>query len=290
MKTKLLSIIFFICAGLCMVYFGVIVGYSGIRTSYCYVWLVFAVAFAAMGWTAGRFRRSADRMPEFLPTFIFTSFGLALVSFIFIMHLVMIGSHGAKEQRTDYCIVIGSRVYPDGISKTLMYRLDKAIELYNASPDTVFVLAGGQEKGDPIPEAFAMYNYLILNGIPGDHMLLEAKARTTFGIMASAARAVNADFERRRVPKGPGDRIYPPDYQPTVAVITSDYHLYRSVSFAEANGIEHPIAIAAESDSMLYVHNCVRESFAILKDFFMGNVKVDEEHIPVIRFDRDKRD
>ena len=290
MKIKLLSIIFFICAGLCMVYFGVIIGYSGIGTSYCLVWLLFAVAFAGMGWTAGKLRHNPERMPEFWPTFVFTSFGLALVSFIFIMHLVMIGSHGSKEQRADYCIVMGSRVYPDGISKTLKYRLDKARELYSISPNTVFVLAGGQEAGDPIPEAFAMYNYLILNGMPSDHILLEAKAQTTFGIMASAARAVNADFERRRIPKGPGDRTYPPDYQPTVAVITSDYHLYRSVSFAEANGIKHPIAIAADSDDVLYVHNCVRESLAILKDFFMGNVKVDEEHMPVIPFNREQRD
>ena len=287
MKTKLLSAIFFICAGLCIVYFGVIIGYSGIGTSVCFVWPLFAVAFAGMGMMLKNIsRKNRDGMPEFLPTFIFTSFALALLSFVFIMHLVITASHdyGEKERRVDYCIVMGARVYSNGISKTLMYRLDEALELSKESPRTVFILAGGQEAGDPIPEAFAMYNYLSLNGVPSDNMLLEAKAESTYGIISSAVKAITADFDRRRIPKGPGDKVYPPDYIPSVGIITSDYHMYRSMTFAKANGVAEPVAIAAASDSVLYVHNCVRESIAIIKDFFMGKVTINEEHMPRIPF------
>ena len=286
MRTKLLSAIFFLCAGLCIVYFGVIVGYSGIKTSFCFVWPLFALAFASMGVTFKNIRHNPESMPEFLPTFIFTSFGLAVLSFVFIMHLVINASHDydTEDKRVDYCIVMGSRVYSNGISKTLMYRLDDALKLYWTRPETVFVLAGGQEAGDPIPEAFAMYNYLSLNGVPSDNMLLEAKGDSTYSIISNAVKAIEADFERRRLPAGPGDRIYPPDYMPRVGIITSDYHMYRSVTFARINGIAEPVAIAAESDDVLYIHNCVRESIAILKDFFMGKVTVDEEHMPRIPF------
>ena len=292
MKVKLLSVLFLICAGLCIVYFGVIIGYSGIGTSLCLVWLLFAAVFAGMSIMLRKNqRKNREGMPEMLPTFIITSFVLALSCFIFIMHMVMSASrsYGQGEQRADYCIVMGARVYSNGISRTLMYRLDEAMDLYHRSPGTVFVLAGGQEAGDPIPEAFAMYNYLSLNGIPGDNMLLEAKAESTYGIITSAVRAVNADFEKRRIPRGPGDRFYPPDYAPSVGIITSDYHMYRSVTFAKANGIANPIAIAAASDSVLYIHNCVRESIAIVKDFFMGKVTVDEEHMPRIPFNSEKK-
>ncbi len=292
MKARILSVIFFVCAGLCIVYFGVIVGYSGISTSICFVWPLFAVVFASMSIMLGKLRQKKScGMPEFLPTFIFTSFALALCIFVFIMNMVIRASHGYDDadKRTDYCIVMGARVYPNAISKTLMYRLDEAMELHRESPGTVFVLAGGQEAGDPIPEAFAMYNYLSLNGVPEDNMLLEAKAESTYGIITSAVRAVNADFERRRLPKGPGDRLYPPDYMPGVAIITSDYHMYRSMTFAKANGVANPVAIAAESDSVLYIHNCVRESMAIVKDFFMGKVTVDEEHMPRIPFNSEKK-
>lgn len=290
MKAKLLSVIFFICAGLCAVYFGVIIGYSGIGTSMCFVWPVFACMFTAMGMLARNINRHRLDMPRFLPSFVFTSFGLLLAVFAVIMNMVIGASGSAVNRHVDYCIVMGARVYSNGISKTLKYRLDLADELWENYPDTVFVLAGGQEPGDPIPEAFAMYNYLSLSGVPNSSMLLEAKATTTCGIIQSAARAIEADHSERRIPKGPGDRIYPEDYVPKVGIITSDYHMFRSIALAERNGIEDPVPISADSDSVLFVHNCVRESIAILKDFFMGNVTVDEEHIPRIPFNREQTD
>lgn len=288
MKAKLISAIFFVCAGLCAVYFGVITGYSGIGTSMCLVWPLFACMFAAMGMLARNTGRHRMDMPRFLPSFVFTSFGLLLFVFAVIMNMVINSSKSEENPRVDYCIVMGARVYSNGISKTLKYRLDLACELGEKNPETVFVLAGGQEPGDPIPEAFAMYNYLSLKGIPNGRMLLEARSTSTLGIIQSAAEAIEADHNERRIPKGPGDRIYPDDYVPSVGIITSDYHMFRSLALAERNGIEAPVPIAAASDSVLFVHNCVRESIAILKDFFMGNVTVDEEHMPRIPFNREQ--
>lgn len=284
-----LSIIFFSCAAMCMVYFGVIVGYSGIDTSLCSVWIIFALLFAAMAYFLRTSKRYGDEMPRLLPTFIYTSFGMLLLSFVFIMNLVIGASREAEDQRVDYCVVMGARVYSNGISKTLMYRLDKAAELYHMYPETVFVLAGGQAQGDPIPEAFAMYNYLSLKGVPSGNMLMEARSVNTFGIVQNASKAIRADFERRRNPLGPGDRIYPPDYELRVGIITSDYHMFRSITLAEESDMGELVPIPAISDDVLYVHNCVRESVAIVKDFFMGNVTVDEEHMPELPFNRVER-
>ena len=129
-----------------------------------------------------------------------------------------------------------------------------------------------------------MYNYLSLRGIPSDNMLIEAMGDSTCSIIQNASRTIAADFEKRRLPKGPGDRTYPPDYVPTVGIITSDYHMFRSVTLAKENGISNPVSISAKSDDVLFIHNCVRESVAILKDFFMGNVTVNDEHMPIIPF------
>lgn len=285
---NVLSIIFFICAGLCIVYFGVIIGYSGPDTSLCIAWPVFSALFAAMGYFLRTAKRHGDGMPRFLPTFIYTSFCMLLLSFITIMYLVVGASREAEDKRVDYCIVMGARVYSNGISKTLMYRLDKAERLWRMNPETVLVLAGGQAQGDPIPEAFAMYNYLMLKGVPGAAMLVDAGSTTTSGIIQNAAGLIEADHAERRIPKGPGDRIYPEDYLPKIGIITSDYHMFRSLALAEEEGIERPVPIPAVSDSVLFVHNCVRESVAIVKDFFMGNVTVDEEHMPEIPFNRNK--
>ena len=283
---KLLAASFFLCAGLCIAYFLVIIGYSGISTSFCGIWLFFAALFIIMGLFSGWGPRRRNEMPRFLPVFIFSSFGLGIAGFALIMGMVVNESRQSEDVPTDYCIVMGARVYPDGISKTLMYRLEKAWEQYRAYPDTALVLCGGQEKGDAVPEALAMYNYLMMKGVPGDSMLIEPQATSTFAMMRAAIPKMEKYAERYRHPKGPGDTYWPPDYIPSVGIITSDYHLLRAVSVALKQGIQNPVPMGAQSDQILFVHQCVRESFALLKDYLMGNFTIDEEHIP---FDRKKR-
>ncbi|MBQ8933026.1 MAG: YdcF family protein [Lachnospiraceae bacterium] len=288
MRNRTLSIIFYICAALCLAYFGVIVGYGGISTSYCPVWLFFAFIFAAMAFFMRRSLKHADDMPEFLPTFIYSTFGLGMFIFFMIMNLVISAARGGANENVDYCVVMGARVYSDGISRTLMYRLDKAFDVYQKNPQAVLVLAGGQEDGDAVPEAFAMYNYLSMKGIPSQSMRVEARATSTLGIIRSASEVIRKDTGIRKTPKGPGDRVWKPDYVPKVGIITSDYHIFRSMTIAEENGIEDLTAIPSRSDQILFVHNCVREGAAILKDFFMGNLTIDEQHMPEIPISREK--
>lgn len=288
MKRKVLSLIFFICAGLCILYFAVIIGYGGISTSFCLIWPFFAVIFAAMGTMLGRSIRRKDRMPGMLPAFIYTSFGLFLGLFFLIMNLVMSSSRASEDLRTDYCIVLGARVYSDGVSKTLVYRLDKAYEVFYDDPGTTLVLAGGQDKGDAVPEAFAMYNYLSMKGVPQSKMLMEHRATSTSDIIRGAADIIERDAAIRRIPKGPGDRVWSAEYEPSVGIITSDYHMFRAKTMAQSNGLKDIRSIPARSDSILYIHNCVRESAAIIKDLFMGNLTVDEAHMPEVPFNRRK--
>ena len=230
-----------------------------------------------------------DEMPRFLPTFIYTTFCMGIAGFVLIMTMVIGAARAADSTDIDYCIVMGARVYANGISRTLMYRLEKAYEVYTEDPDTVFVLAGGQDTGDAIPEAFAMYNYLSMKNMPSNVLLMEPKSTSTFGIIRNASAAIRADSDNRKIPKGPGDYVWAPDYEPKVGIITSDYHMFRSLILAGQNGLKDPVAIPARSDDVLFVHNCVRESASILKDFFMGNVIIDEQHMPEVPFSREKR-
>ena len=288
MRAKTLSIIFFICAALCLAYFGVIIGYGGIHTAYCPVWLLFSLVFTAMAFFMRRSLKHTDDLPAFLPTFIYSTFGLGMFCFILIMNLVITAARGGEMPDVDYCIVMGARVYSDGISRTLMYRLDKAYEVYQKNPQAVLVLAGGQEEGDAVPEAFAMYNYLSMKGIPSHLMRVEAGATSTLDIIRRASEVIRKDTAVRKTPKGPGDRVWKQEYVPKVGIVTSDYHIFRSMTIAGENGIEDLAAIPSRSDQILFAHNCVREGAAIVKDFFMGNLTIDEQHLPEIPISREK--
>lgn len=276
---KALATTFFLLAGICIAYLMVILGYSGIGTSYWGIWLFFALLFIVMGVFTRQGNRERDGMPRALPTFIFTSFGFGAAVFALILGLVVGETYKTPDTIPDYCIVMGARVYSDGISKTLMYRLDKAVELFKEDKDTIFVVAGGQEKGDAVPEALAMYNYLVMKGVPGSDMIIQAGSTSTADIISTALRQIVADSDRRKIPKGPGDKVWAEDYVPSIGIITSDYHLLRAVRVAEKQGVEKPVPIGAESDDILFVHQCVRESLAFVKDYLLGNFSIDEDLI-----------
>ena len=68
--------------------------------------------------------------------------------------------------------------------------------------------------------------------------------------------------------------LVPPDEEVTirVGIITSNFHVLRAKGIAKKIGIQNISGIAAKSDPVLFLHFCVRECFAILKDKFVGNM------------------
>ena len=272
-----------ILAVFCAVYFLVIVIYSGLMTAYCIVWPLMAVVFLMMRRFISRALKQESGMPRFIPTFVFTSFGLFSLIFILIMSMVLKDSRAEGEyENADYTIVLGARVYPDGVSRTLMYRLEEAMEYYDSHPGTTLVLSGGQEPGDAIPEALAMFNYFSLKGVPTAKMIINTNGSSTAELIESSLEKISLNAEIRKIPKGPGDRVWSDDYVPSIAIITSDYHVMRSAKVLKTLGVEDPIEIPARSDSLLFLHQCVRESAAIVKDFLMGNFTLNERDIPFI--------
>ena len=57
-----------------------------------------------------------------------------------------------------------------------------------------------------------------------------------------------------------------------VGILTSNFHELRAKGIARHVGLPNVSGISAKSDPVLFVHFCVRECFAILKDKFVGNM------------------
>lgn len=271
---KMLARIFVVLAVLCILYFIIIIIYAGFQTAYCFIWPVFAIGFLSMGYYSIRASRHQGGMPRFLSTFVFTSFGLFMCLFAMIMSAVIASTRpdSPVTPKADYIIVPGARVYSNGVSMTLMLRLEQALRYNEYNPDVTFVLSGGLDKGDAIPEALAMYNFMSMNGVPSSRMIMDTRGKTTSDIISRAVRKIYADAEIRKTPLGPGDIVWPKDYEPRIGVLTSDYHIMRSVRILEKNGVNAPIAIPAGSDKVMFLHQCVRESAAVLRDFLMGRL------------------
>ncbi len=89
----------------------------------------------------------------------------------------------------DVALVLGSKVELDGMpSARLKARLDRTVELYKAKGFPWVIVSGGVGK-EGFDEAAVMRDYLVQQGLPADHILLDSHGDNTF-LSAQNTRAI----------------------------------------------------------------------------------------------------
>lgn len=153
-------------------------------------------------------------------------FSLFLVSFIAIQGIIIGGMQSdSQASDADFVLVLGARVYGNGRpSAALSARLDTALDYLAAHPNAKAILCGGQGSNEPVPEAEAMFDYMVENGANRDRLLKESASNNTIQNITNAREFV-----------GTGDRT---------AVITSDFHLARARVLMRRGGLD-PYGIPA---------------------------------------------
>lgn len=273
-----MAVFFWILSVLCLIYYGVIVIYSGLETAFSLVWVVMALCLAAMAGLAGLYARVRDRVPLCVAVSAVTIPSAFFVIFIIVEVLIGLSFLSSGKQSADYVIVLGAQVHGDRLSRTLEYRLEKALAYAELHSNTVFVLSGGRGPGENISEAEAMYRYLSERGVPEYQLIKEEQSRSTYeNLVYSKLAITEREKERRgfiRHVMAEAGYLMPPDEETVihVAIVTSNFHIFRARGIARKIGLTDNSGIAARSDPVLFLHFCVRECFAILKDKFMGNM------------------
>ena len=103
------------------------------------------------------------------------------------------------------------------------------------------------EDDEDITEALAMERYLVSRGIDKEQIIKEENSRNTHENMVFSREIIES--------RGGG----------SVAIISSDYHLYRARRLAENAGL-FPVMIPAETTLPILFVNCtLREAFALVK-------------------------
>jgi len=123
--------------------------------------------------------------------------------------------------KADAIIVLGARVQPSGeLSTQLEYRTLKALELYEAGLGDYIIPTGAQGRDEPQTEASAMADYLIGRGVPEERILLEDQSYNTIENLRGA-QALMAERDLT-----------------TAIIVTSDYHVQRSLWNARDIGLD----------------------------------------------------
>lgn len=165
--------------------------------------------------------------------------------------LVISGMRSVPEQRADYLIVLGAQVRGTKVSRALKQRLDRAADYLRENEETVVIVSGGQGSGEDISEADAMAEYLIGAGIEEERILREDRSVNT---------VQNIRFSRKLIE----------EEAPRIGVVSNDFHVFRAVHIAKAQGIS-AFGVPAPTELFMRPHYMAREALALAKDLFLGN-------------------
>lgn len=260
----------------CLIYYGIIVFYSGFTTSFALCWPVFAIFLVALAAGIHYQRRFGAQVPLWLSVSVMTAAGTLFIVFSIVELIIGWGALTSTKEAVDYIIVLGAKVEDGQMSNCLKKRLIRTIEYAEDNPNTIIVLSGGQGQDQGISEAEVMYDYLLENAIPKNRLLMETKSRNTKeNILFSMEVIDRQEMWREMILKREFRDSYmgrPEGDEVKIAILTSDFHVFRAKEIAKKQGVNNVYGVAAPSDPIVFLHFWIRECFAVLKDKFMGNM------------------
>lgn len=157
----------------------------------------------------------------------------------------------SAQDKVDYVVILGCGLKEDKPDKILKTRLDTAVEFLEKYPDSVAICTGGQGADEPIPESTAMEKALVKAGIKQDRIKKETTSKNTYENFQNAKKIITeAEDDPTQV---------------KIAVVTSEFHLYRSMKFAELHGFTDPIKVSAQTPTFLFYPHFLREIAAVVK-------------------------
>ncbi len=181
---------------------------------------------------------------------------LGFTAFLLLEAAVLSGKDGAiQPPEADAVIVLGAGVNGDTPSLTLQSRIDAAARYLREHPKTPAVLSGGQGDGESVSEARAMYRALTAQAIPASQLLLEERSSNTaenFAFSKAVLEANGVDLTHGKI-----------------AVVSSDFHLFRAGVLAKHEGLSTFGIPARLPWRGLAVNYEVREAFALAKTLIL---------------------
>lgn len=156
-------------------------------------------------------------------------------------------SHELKGDHYDAIIVLGAQVRPDGSpSVQLGWRLDAAIEAWREKQVPI-VVCGAQGSDEPMPEAEAMRKYMIEKGIPAEDIMIDPDSFNTNQNLTNAQKLLSSHTSIG-----------------SILVVTSDYHVPRSLAIAEDLGFKAS-GLGSPCKPEYWLKNHTREALAWIK-------------------------
>ncbi len=236
------------------IYSIIIAAYSGIQTSFLWFWPFLGICCFGYARLLNRAAVQAQEKSGRFPALLLTALFWFAFLFLFLTECLLL--HTAKKEpspNVSHIIILGAQVRGDTPSLSLQARIDTAAEFMLAHPQVTAICSGGQGPGENKTEAAAIRDGLIAAGIASDRILLEE---------ASTSTVENLRFSQPLLPSPSSSTV----------IVTNDFHCLRAGLIAGKCGYTDCSTLAAKQFLLTTPHYYIREFFALLKDFFAGNL------------------
>ncbi|MCR5686095.1 MAG: YdcF family protein [Lachnospiraceae bacterium] len=241
--------LFLALLGLLSIIYGIVMALGAHGSMFFIIWFFLGALFIAVGILKLR----KILIPHTPLLIIRIAVAAIIILFIVVESFILSGFNSKAHQDADYLIVAGAQVYANGPSPVLKYRLDTAAEYLKNNPSTVCIVTGGKGSNEVRPEAEIMAEYLVSKGIDGERILLENLSTNTAENMKNAAKLFDIKNS-------------------TAVIVTSNFHLFRTMRIARRQGIVNISGLAADSNTLFLPNNLLREFCGVCKDFLFGHM------------------
>lgn len=188
----------------------------------------------------------------------------AYVAFLFLCFLAYAYLYGRIKVRgdVDYVVMLGSGlVGGDRVPPLLASRLRKGKQIYEAQrarggAAPVLLPSGGKGSDEKVPEARAMADWLIAEGVPAEHIRLEDRSRTTEENLSLSA-AIMTEGK-------PGYRC---------VVVTNNFHAFRAAMMARKAGVNGQV-LGSPTAAYFWPSATIREFAAVFMEHRGVNLAV----------------
>ena len=158
----------------------------------------------------------------------------------------------SNDKHYEAVIVLGCAVWDNGPSPMLADRLRTAAAVYKTGCADYILVTGDSEKPEKYDETGAMRDFLIDEGVPSEKIVCDPLGLSTYESMLRAKREYNIVSS---------------------VVVTTDFHVARSVYDAESFGIVSVGVEAINSGYVIKPYNYFRAFIARGKDFVFTIIK-----------------
>lgn len=153
-----------------------------------------------------------------ISTLLYLFIGFTVSYLLFLMAMYALSAllnlvHLRKRRKLDYIVVLGCGLNGSQVTPLLASRIDRGIQLLRCNPNAKLILSGGQGPGEDVPEGVAMAAYAKEHGVEPERIITEENSTDTRENLLCSRSLMTVE-------------------RPKIAIVTTSYHVFRSLLLA----------------------------------------------------------